>query len=53
MCGRKRPAKIAARLAGLASRAGSVPNQRSLAMAMVMPNTPASALTCTALPRAK
>ena len=53
MNGMKRPAKTAARFAGVASRAGSVPNQRSLAIAMVIPKTPASADTCTALPIAK
>jgi hypothetical protein len=37
MNGMNRPPKMAQRLAGVASRACSVPNQRSLAMAMVMP----------------
>ena len=53
MKGRKRPAKSAMRLAGVARMAGSVLNQRSLAIAMVIPKMPASALTCTALPNAK
>ena len=51
---RERPAADrASRLAGVASSDGSVPNQRSLAMAIVMPNTPARTLTWTALPMAK
>ncbi len=48
--GTPRPRNTAARLAGEASSGPSVPNQRSLATAIVMPYTDDIAHTCTAFP---